>query len=123
MTVFTAVAAVFTAVASALAAVTSIFHALATENTDETAVTNTAATSVKFSSHRSKISFRVRFGTEAIRTIYSLCRRFKSNSGDTARPSSTIHHSTVYLLQFGMKINQGKSHALSILGVGKKRSR
>ena len=43
MTVFTAVATVFTAVASAFAAVTSIFHALATENTDETAVTKTAA--------------------------------------------------------------------------------
>ena len=30
---------------------------VAAENTDETAVTNTAATAVKFGSHRSKISF------------------------------------------------------------------
>ena len=50
MTVFTAVVAVFTAVASAFAAVTSIFTAVAAENTDETPITNTAATSVKFSS-------------------------------------------------------------------------
>ena len=59
MTVFTAVVAVFTAVASAFAAVTSVFTAVATKNTDETSITNTAATSVKFSSHRSKISFSV----------------------------------------------------------------
>ena len=57
MTVFTAVVAVFTAVTSAFAVVTSIFTAVATKNTDETSITNTAATSVKFSSHRSKISF------------------------------------------------------------------
>ena len=59
MAVFTAVVAVFTAVTSALTAVTSIFTALATENTDETAVTKTAATSVKFSFHRSNMSFSV----------------------------------------------------------------
>ena len=35
--------------------------AVAAENTDETAVTNTAATSVKFSSHRSKIYFSVKY--------------------------------------------------------------
>ena len=59
MTVFTAVTAVFTAVASAFAAVTSIFTAVAAENTDETAVTKTASTSVKFSLHRSNMSFSV----------------------------------------------------------------
>ena len=59
MTVFTAVAAVFTAVASVFAAVTSIFTAVAAENADETPITDTAATSVKFSSHCSKISFSV----------------------------------------------------------------
>ena len=59
MTVFTAVAAVFTAAASAFAAVTPIFTAVATENTDEMAITKAAATSVKFSLHRSKISFSV----------------------------------------------------------------
>ena len=38
---------------------TTVFTALAAENTDETAVNDTAATSVKFSSHGSKISFSV----------------------------------------------------------------
>ena len=60
MTVFTAVAAVFSAVASAFAAVTSIFTAAVAENADETPITNTAATSVKFNSHRSNMSFSVR---------------------------------------------------------------
>ena len=59
MTVFTAVAAVFTAVASFFAAVTSIFTGVAGENTNETPITNTAATSVKFSSHRNNMSFSV----------------------------------------------------------------
>ena len=45
LTVFTIVASAFTAVAA--------------KNTDETAVTNTAATSVKFNSHRSKMSFSI----------------------------------------------------------------
>ena len=53
----TYVMTVFAADASAFAAVTSVFTAVATKNTDETSITNTAATSVKFSSHRSKISF------------------------------------------------------------------
>ena len=59
MTVFTNVAAVFTVVASSIAAVTAVFTAVVAENTDETAVINTAATSVKFSSHRSIMSFSV----------------------------------------------------------------
>ena len=37
----------------------TFFTAVAAENTDETAVNDTAATSVKFSSHSSKISFSV----------------------------------------------------------------
>ena len=37
--------------------VTIVFTAVATENIDETAVTNTAATSVTFSSYRSNMSF------------------------------------------------------------------
>ena len=60
MTVFTAVAAVCTAVASAFAAVASVFIGVAAENTDETPITNTAATSVKLSSHHSNMSFSVR---------------------------------------------------------------
>ena len=48
---------VFAAVASVFAALTAVFTAVAAENNDETAVTKTADTSVKFSSHRSKISF------------------------------------------------------------------
>ena len=40
---------VFTAVASTFAAVIAVFTAVAARNTDETAVTNTAATSVQFS--------------------------------------------------------------------------
>ena len=48
---------VFTAVASAFAAVTAVFTAVAAEITDKTAVTNTAATSVKFSLQCSKMSF------------------------------------------------------------------
>ena len=59
MAVFTAVVADFTAFASAFAAVASIVTTVATKNTDETSITDTAATSVKFSSHRSKISFSV----------------------------------------------------------------
>ena len=59
MTVFTAVAAVFAAVPSAIAAVTSAFTAVSAENTDETAVTNTASTSVKVSQYRSNVSFSV----------------------------------------------------------------
>ena len=55
----TYVTTVFAAVASAFAAVTSVFTAVATKNNDETSITNTAATSVKFSSHRSKICFSV----------------------------------------------------------------
>ena len=55
----TYVTTVFAAVATAFAAVTSIFTAVATKNTDETSITNTAATPVKFSSHRSKISYSV----------------------------------------------------------------
>ena len=51
--------AVFTAVASAFAAMTSVFTAAAAENTDETSITNTADTSVKFSSYRSNMSFDV----------------------------------------------------------------
>ena len=39
--------------------VTAVFTAVAAENADETAVSNTAATSVKFSSNRSKMSFSV----------------------------------------------------------------
>ena len=35
----------------------AFFTAVAAENTDETAVTKTAATSVKFSSHRGKMFF------------------------------------------------------------------
>ena len=51
--------------ASVFAAVTAVFTAVAladvkAENTDETAVTDTAATSVTLSSHRSKMSFSVR---------------------------------------------------------------
>ena len=38
----------------------AVFTTVALENTDKTAVTNTAATSVKFSSQRSKMSFSVR---------------------------------------------------------------
>ena len=56
-TVFAAVASAFAAVTSAFAAVTSIFTAVATKNTTETSITNTPATSVKFSSHRRKMSF------------------------------------------------------------------
>ena len=40
-----------------ISAVTAVFTDVTAENTDETAVTNTAANSVKFSAHRSKISF------------------------------------------------------------------
>ena len=50
---------VFAVVASVFAAVNAVFTAVAAENTDETAITNTAATSVKFSSHRIKMSFSV----------------------------------------------------------------
>ena len=52
MTVFTTVALVFTDVASAFAAV-------AAEITDETAITNTAAISVKFCLHSSNVCFSV----------------------------------------------------------------
>ena len=45
--------------ASAFAAITAVFTAVPVENTDETAVTKTAAISVKFSSHRSKMTFSV----------------------------------------------------------------
>ena len=38
---------------------TAVFTTVATKNTDETTVNNTAATSVKFSSHIRKISFSV----------------------------------------------------------------
>ena len=38
---------------------TTVFTAVAVKNTDETAITNTAATSVKFSSHCSEMSFSV----------------------------------------------------------------
>ena len=38
---------------------TTVFTAVAAKNTDETTVNNTAATSVKFSSHGSKIPFSV----------------------------------------------------------------
>ena len=54
----TYVTTVFAAVASAFAAVTSSFTAVVTKNTDETSITNTADTSVKFS----KISFSVHQG-------------------------------------------------------------
>ena len=52
---------IFVAEASVFAAVTAVFTAVATENNDETAVTKTAATSVTFSSHRSKMSFSLSF--------------------------------------------------------------
>ena len=42
-----------------ISAMTAVFTAVAAENTDDTAVINTAATSVKFSLHRSKMSFIV----------------------------------------------------------------
>ena len=42
-----------------ISAVTTVFTAASAENTDEAAVSNTSATSVKFSSHRSKMSFSV----------------------------------------------------------------
>ena len=51
--------AVFTAAALAFAAGTAVFTAATTENTDETAVTKTAARSVKFISHHSKMSCSV----------------------------------------------------------------
>ena len=45
--------------ASNFATVTAVFTAVAAKISDETAVINTAATSVKFSSHRSKIAILV----------------------------------------------------------------
>ena len=59
MTVFAVVAVVFTAVASAFAAMTAVFTAVSAENSDETAVMNTAATSVKCNSRPSKMSSSV----------------------------------------------------------------
>ena len=59
MTVFTAVATVFAAVAAVFTAEMAVFTTVKAKNTDETAVISTAATSVKLSSHRSKISFSV----------------------------------------------------------------
>ena len=60
MTIFSAVAVVFTAVATAFAAMASGFLAVVAQNTGETAVTNTAATSLKFILLPSKMSFSVR---------------------------------------------------------------
>ena len=51
-----------TTAASVFAANTTVFTAVAAENTDKTALTNTAATSVKFSSHRSKMSSNAQCG-------------------------------------------------------------
>ena len=62
---FAAVTSVFTAVAvshqyfRSISAVTTVFTAVAAKNTDKATVNNTAGTSVKFSSHGSKISFSV----------------------------------------------------------------
>ena len=61
MSVFAAAAAVFTVVVPAFAAVTEVLTAVAAENTDETAVTNIVAITVKFSLHHSKMSFRARY--------------------------------------------------------------
>ena len=55
------------AVESVFDAVTAVFTAVVAENTDETIVSNNDATSVKFSSHRSKKSFSVCFVVELIR--------------------------------------------------------
>ena len=62
VSVFAAVASVFTAVVPAFAAVTAVFTVVAAENTVQTAVTDTGATSVKISSHCSKMAFSVLYG-------------------------------------------------------------